>query len=66
MIGLIDQNDERGGAPLYQLKITLKSSKPPIWRRVVVRSDMKPGGGEWDAARFELEETNEILKRMKV
>jgi len=28
-------------APLYQLKITLKWSKPPIWRRVVVRADMK-------------------------
>jgi len=27
-------------APLYQLKITLKWSKPPIWRRVVVRGDM--------------------------
>jgi Plasmid pRiA4b ORF-3-like protein len=30
-----------GGAPLYQLKITLKWSKPAIWRRVVVRADMK-------------------------
>ena len=29
------------GVPLYQLKITLKWSKPPIWRRAVVRGDMK-------------------------
>ena len=27
-------------APLYQLKITLKWSQPPIWRRVLVRGDM--------------------------
>lgn len=30
-----------GGVPLYQLKITLKWSKPPVWRRVVVRGDMR-------------------------
>jgi hypothetical protein len=29
-----------GGIPLYQLKITLKWSEPPIWRRVVARADM--------------------------
>jgi len=28
-------------ASLYQLKVTLKWSRPPIWRRVVVRADMR-------------------------
>jgi hypothetical protein len=34
------ESSSRSGAPLYQLKITLKWSKPPIWRRVVVRADL--------------------------
>ena len=33
--------DTGGGTPLYQLKITLRDCKPPIWRRIVVRADMK-------------------------
>lgn len=28
------------GMPLYQLKITLMRSDPPIWRRVLIRSDL--------------------------
>jgi hypothetical protein len=30
-------------APVYQIKVTLKDSKPPIWRRIQVRSDVTLG-----------------------
>jgi len=36
----LNEDLDLDGVPLYQLKITLKRSDPPIWRRVVVRSDM--------------------------
>jgi hypothetical protein len=29
--------------PIYQIKITLEDSKPPIWRRLLVRSDTSLG-----------------------
>ncbi len=35
-----NERAEREAVPLYQLKVTLKGSNPPIWRRFVVRSDM--------------------------
>ena len=38
---MIRLNDTGGGTALYQLKITLLNCKPPIWRRIVVRADMK-------------------------
>ena len=30
-------------APIYQIKVTLDDSKPPIWRRILVRSDITLG-----------------------
>lgn len=41
MIGLVENGGGAPGAPLYQLKITLKRFKPPIWRRVVVPGAMR-------------------------
>ncbi len=38
MIGLVEPT---GGTPRYQLKITLKYSRPVIWRRIVVPASFK-------------------------
>jgi hypothetical protein len=31
----------KANAPIYQIKITLKGSKPPIWRRLLVSSETR-------------------------
>ena len=31
------------GVPIHQIKVTLYDSKPPIWRRILVRSDITLG-----------------------
>lgn len=41
LVKSVSKTRPRGDSPLYQIKITLKWSKPAIWRRVVVRADMK-------------------------
>ena len=40
-MNLISEIDPGGGVPLYQLKISLKWSRPAIWRRVKVRANMR-------------------------
>jgi len=40
MIRSTEEVGQPVGVSLFQLKMTLKWSKPPIWRRVIVRADM--------------------------
>ena len=31
------------GTPVFQIKVTLEGSKPPIWQRLLIRSDITLG-----------------------
>ena len=55
---------------IYQIKVTLKDSKPPIWRRLLVRSDMTLGDlhtiiqaamAIYNTVMFFIERINQIL-----
>ena len=39
MISVIESTAGRGNAPLYQLKVVLLGSEPPVWRRLQVPGD---------------------------
>jgi hypothetical protein len=39
----VKAKDASVNVPIYQIKITLVGSKPPIWRRLLVRSDISLG-----------------------
>ena len=37
---MMSSREDRSAGPIYQLKITLKDSRPPIWRRILVAGDV--------------------------
>jgi hypothetical protein len=41
MISAIETNAGKGAAPVYQLKVVLLGSKPPVWRRLQVPGDAR-------------------------
>lgn len=41
MISVIETTAGKGNAPIYQLKVVLLGSKPPVWRRVQVPGDAR-------------------------
>ena len=41
MISVIETAAGKGNAPIYQLKIILLGSKPPVWRRIQVPGDAR-------------------------
>jgi hypothetical protein len=58
---------------IYQIKVTLEHSKPPIWRRILVPGDVTLAklhyilqavwvGGEFDPEAFDLDGVNETLR----
>jgi hypothetical protein len=55
----------RISGPIYQLKITLKGFRPPIWRRVLVPADYKLSKLHW-VMQYAMGWTNSHLHRFRV
>ncbi len=55
----------KNAASIYQLKITLKDIRPPIWRRVQVRSDSTLGHLHW-VIQFSMGWTNSHLHSFSI
>ncbi len=41
MISVIETAAGKGNTPIYQLKVVLLGSEPPVWRRIQVPGDAK-------------------------
>ena len=41
MISVVETAVGKGNAPIYQLKVVLLGSKPPVWRRMQVPGDAR-------------------------
>src|SRR6266481_6553452 len=65
MISVIEPTAGKGHAPIYQLKVVLLGSEPPVWRRMQVPGD---AGLDWlhAALQVAIGWTNSHLHHFKV
>jgi hypothetical protein len=65
MISIFETGPGKAGAPIYQLKVVLLGSEPPVWRRLQVPGDAKL---DWlhSALQVAMSWTNSHLHQFKV